>query len=310
MKKIFKILIPLLLLGAIAYQYRDILITRFFPLAPCTKPISYALGTFDAKFGISEKYFLNALLEAEAIWEKPFGRELFTYVPEDLSSDVLKINLIHDYRQEATNKLTDLGIVVQNNRASYDMLKIKFTELKAEFAAAKDNYDARVENYNDRLEAYEKLVQYWNARGGAPKKEYDELQAEKSVLDAQASGLKALEAQINEMITEINSMVVVLNRLANTLNLSVEKYNTVGASRGESFEEGVYFVEGSKREIDIYEFSSREKLVRVLAHELGHALDLDHVDDPKAIMYRLNQGDTEKLTNADLEALNAHCGVK
>ena len=72
-------------------------------------------------------------------------------------------------------------------------------------------------------------------------------------------------------------------------------------------EEGVYFFEDGKKEIDIYEFSSREKLIRVLAHEFGHALGLEHLDNPKAIMYYLNEGTNEKLTTDDLTALKQKC---
>ena len=46
----------------------------------------------------------------------------------------LKINLIYDYRQQATEKLSGLGIVVDDNQASYDSLKVKFEALKKELA--------------------------------------------------------------------------------------------------------------------------------------------------------------------------------
>ena len=144
MKNFFKIFIPLLILSGLAYQFSGELKNIWkdiFPPAPCVEPIPYSLGAFDSRFGISKTYFLSALSDAEAVWEKPFNRELFVYAQKnDKAEDTLKINLIYDFRQEATSKLASLGITVQDTRASYDALKIKFTNLKAEFTAAKNHY--------------------------------------------------------------------------------------------------------------------------------------------------------------------------
>ena len=321
MKRFLKIFIPLLILGAIVYQFRAGLSAQFLPLwdnlgssifpqAPCSEPIPYTLDTFDTQFGISKDYFLSALLDAEAIWEKPFGKQFFNYAPMDSAPNVLKINLIYDYRQQATSKLASLGITVENTKTSYNTLKTKYAALTTEYNTEKNNFNAQVAVFNQQQQAYEAEVNSWNDQGGAPQTEYNKLQAEKSSLDTQSSQLQMEQNQINGMVTEINSMVVVLNRLADTLNLSVDTYNTVGSSPSESFEEGVYTSDGVNRYINVYEFSNRDKLVRVLAHELGHALGLEHVADPKSIMYKINQSDSLILSQDDINELKLKCGIK
>lgn len=311
MKNFLKVVVSLVILVAIWYQFGDSILARFIP---CKNPISYTLGIFDTKFGISKSYFLSALRDAEAIWEKPFGKELFQYKAKNdeggENKNDLKINLIYDYRQDATKKLESIGIVVENNKASYDMLKLKLESLKTEYAKTKSAFEVQIEAFNQKKLAYESEVESWNKQGGAPKNEYDKLEAERLALNAESVELQNAQKRINEMVAEINALVVALNRLVDSLNLSVEKYNTTNDSRGESFEEGVYSSDSITREIDIYEFSSRTKLVRVLTHELGHALGLDHVEDPKAIMYKLNQGDNQALTATDLAALKVKCGGK
>ena len=301
----FKTTISLLLLGSFFLIWND---TRLQEMsAPCKEPIAYTIGSFDRRFSFSYTEFLGALSEAEAIWEKSLGKELFIYAPE---TGELTINLIYDYRQEVTTTLSGLGSTVKEDEASYDALQSRYLKLKTEYGKAKEAYDVQVKMFDEKSSAYEAQIESWNSSPRTSREQFNQLEAAKSALRADVVVLKKVEAQLNATVRDINSLVETLNRLAHTLNLNVETYNTIGASRGESFTGGLYSQTGGVESIDIFEFSNKEKLVRVLAHEFGHALGLEHVDDPEAIMYYLNEGEAEVLTKADLIALRTLCEVK
>ena len=308
MKRFLSFFILIGVLGYFSYPYWDDIKYRFF-LFPCSEPIQYNLGTFDSGFNISKEYFLNALTLAEGVWEKPFEKELFVYTPEEKDS-ILKINLVYDYRQEATSKLASLGVTVKDTQASYDALRSRFEILKSKYSSEKDSFTLAVNNFNIRQKNYEDQVKYWNAKGGAPEGEYNKLINEQNTLNTEAKVLQTRQNTLSSMVEEINSLVAVLNRQASNLNISVNAYNTIGSSLGESFEEGVYTKDALGEKIDIFEFSSKNKLVRILAHEFGHALGLGHVEDPQAIMYEKNHGNKQILTEADKTALKAICNLE
>jgi chromosome segregation ATPase len=305
MKRFLTFLFFISALGLFAYEFNG----YFFPPKPCAEPIPYTLGEFSGEFKVSKEYFLGAVADAEAVWEDASGRELFTYSPEDKESDVLKINLIYDYRQAATAKLGRIGSALEENQTSYDALRAEFESSRRQYERDRESLEAAVKAFNQKQDAYEAEVRYWNAKGGAPEKEYQKLEKELQALKAEADELRQREAQVNQSAQQVNELVAELNALAKKLNLSVENYNTVSGSRGETFEEGLYVRDGFKKEINIYEFEDRAELVRLLAHELGHALSLDHVPDPDAIMYELNESENIKPTSADLRELNAKCGA-
>jgi hypothetical protein len=293
--------------GYLAYTYQAEIrgIPRLVEgkVTPCTTPITYSIGSIDSRFGISKNILTSDLAEAEAIWEKPSGKNLFEYTQ---SGGAVTVNLVYDSRQAATDKLKAAGIQTDESQASYNALKAKYDALSLRVASEQSAYNNQAAAYKSDEDAYNAEVEQWNQRGGAPQAEYDKLQAEKAALAQEFTQVKSLEDAVNADIDTLNALATTLNQLIVQLNLKVAQYNQAGAAAGE-IEEGLYQLSAGVQTIDIYEYSNHTQLVRVLAHEMGHALGLQHVSDPQAIMYKINSGTSLTTTAADILELNGVC---
>lgn len=310
MKNLFKNLFALLLLGGVVFYFYPQIKVSVFQLRhqylPCIAPVKYSLGDFDDRFGMTEEEFLDVLKEAEQVWETPMNNELFKYT-ENKNTESVKINLIYDSRQESTEKLKTIGGAVDEARASYDALKEKFDNLKTEYLKMKSAFEARFALLETRKNQYEKEVEYVNAQGGATKEEYRRLEQEKLYINKEIEEINQIQKILNAKALSVNELVNSLNSLASSLNLDVRKFNEVGSENGEEFEEGIYESDMLGTRINVFQYENRDKLLRVLAHEFGHALGLEHIDNKEAIMYRLNSGENLTPTEDELNALRQRC---
>lgn len=284
MKNVFKNIIALVMLGIAVFVFWQPIQNGYFALQdkylPCTRTITYSVGTVDSSFGITKEDFLSDVQKAENTWEASINKDLFAYKP--LGGE-LTINLVYDNRQATTQQLKVIDTTLQNNKSSYNDLKSKLDALQAEYQQKKTVFESEIISLKDRQGRYS---------------------PENIIL------LNNLQAELNNYIRDINSLVGELNKSANTFNGQATKYNTVGSSLGNEFEEGLYHSDKNGKYIDIYQFENKNKLERVLMHEMGHALSLDHVDNPAAIMYKTNNGTSLTLTPDDINALKAYCGIK
>ncbi len=336
-KRFFIDLVLVLIVVPVAFYFRGDIASVFQKAQntfyPCQKPIEYTIGQFDTKFGISKSDFEDTIQQAENIWEEPLGKNLFQYVPAEddttgatshgfwsdlwsniqkfkhnpASSGYLDINLVYDYRQKATAKLQTINSSLEVDRGGYNAENARYLSIAGQYRNEKAAYDSYVADYNSERKAYDQKVAEANARGGARQAEYAELEAERNTLNQKLAVIRSKEASLNQTVNEYNTAVANLNDLAKKLNINVATYNNVTAETGREFKEGEFVIDSQSQRINIYQFDDTDKLVRVLAHELGHALGLEHVDNPDAIMYRLNEGVNDKLTDDDLSAVKTLC---
>jgi hypothetical protein len=275
MKKLWKFLEIVVLLGIIGasgyFAYQK-------SLSPCQKTLEYSIGRFDSQFGISQEDFKNYLAKADVVWEKQIGKNVFEYNP----NASFKINLIYDERQLA---------IVQKQKEEFGLTASEnvFKQLDIQFINFKNDYDAMTVDYEKSLVLYK--------------------------------AHKLSNVQINNLNNEgvnLNNMIVELNKLLKERNDKAAEYNKIAADYNNKYNGGLEFNQAEYKgnpsnqtgEINVYEFNNERDLVLALAHEFGHALGLEHVENPSSVMYYLtntNTQDIPTLTTEDLAELNRVC---
>jgi hypothetical protein len=269
--------------------------------APCSRPIAYRLDRVDPRFGVTADEVRDAIRRAESLWRGAAGRDPFVETP----AAALVVSLVYDERQQTTQASQRLQSSLRDTERSH-------TASSQAYGAARAHYEARARDFQDaqqsflrRSQEYNARVQEWNARGGVPADLRATLDAERAHLEAEQRQLEKERLVVNELGASVNALAAHSNALAAQHSTGAATFNALyGTPR--QFHKGEF----NGREIAVYEFRDAGDLALLLAHELGHALGLDHVADPAAVMHAMASGQAVEplaLAPADVAALRSHC---
>lgn len=279
MKKVFIYIILLTILSVALSNPNSLKIpalNNLLTFSVCDQPIRYRIDEVDPKFKLSKDNFKSYVNDAAQIWNQSIDKTLFKYDPKGS----LSVNLIYDERQSLTEKVTQLNETVKSDQQA----------LKPEV----NQYQNLSSDFNQKVDDLNKEIEFWNQKGGAPLEEFNKLVQKQDDLRAQADRLNKMAKDLNSSTDQYNSQVNKLNENISSLNTALE----------ERPEEGVF--KYPENRIEIYLNINNQELIHTLAHELGHSIGLEHINNRKAIMYSKTNSSTI-LSKDDYLALENIC---
>ncbi|SRR5258708_850047 len=282
MKSIARIIFLLVIVAGLGYAYQK----KFFVLPklpffskasiPCEAPLHYKIGYIDQRFHVTSADFLSDAQQAADIWNNAAGKTILVY---DQQAE-LSINLKYDQRQSL-----DTSISQQENS-----LQSQGNSIKPEIS----QYQQMVADFKTKAAALNSEIASWNQKGGAPADVFARLTKEQQDLQAESIRLNTMAKQLNLSSQNYNQEVGHLNQTIDTFNAALEQKP----------EEGLF--DPQQNIITIYFSVTKQELIHTLAHELGHALGLEHVNNSKAIMYAYTNQFIVP-TKEDVAALKSLC---
>lgn len=272
-KRLFILFFGLLVLGIFVYRQN---IVTLFSYSSCDSPVLYRIGSIDSKFGLNNADVLADTKTAVNILGTAENKQLFEYS----GTASLTINFVYDQRAALNSQINQLQAQVNQKGST--------------LSQQNSDYEAQVNQFEQKLAIFNATVEKYNSQGGAPSDAYQSLIQQQNQLNAQADALNQKARQLNFSVREYNVGV-------SSLNQDTNQFNSAIALKPEG---GLY--DPNNNSITLYFADNYKELIHTLTHEFGHALGMQHVENPQAIMYPYTTSFLA-LTSEDLNQLSYVC---
>jgi uncharacterized coiled-coil DUF342 family protein len=268
------------------------------------KILRYRIDSVDTRFTLSRKDISDIVHQAVFLWEKAVGHTIFK---EDPQGDI-RIDFVYDKRQAVTDSLKIISEDIDDAKSSYNKLMSRYDDILVVVEKKKGAYISDNNSYLTALNDYQAEIDAANNKAFVSRDDFQRFQKKKHCLDLQLIALQVKRSDLQKTVDELNDMVGVIGKIASNHNSQIINYKNTRKDLSGEFDAGRYEMNiYGEKNITIFHVKDREKLVRALAHELGHAQGLKHSKNPDSIMYYLNRSDSIRLLPEDILAMQARC---
>lgn len=272
---------------------------------PCSEPITYHIASIDDRFDITTAQLRRFVDGAGKLWSDAAGRNL---VVNDRNGDVA-IHLIYDDRQQLVEEEREISNRIQMERLRFDRVHREYSRYSEQYEEALQSYNSFLGQYEEKVSDHNAEVEKWNEKGDAPEEVKKRIRDRTEELSRMQNELFSLNNEVNSSGKKLEEVTGRLNEISARKDGIIEEYNQQFAGEYR-FNQGEYMNAGGEQRINIYHYKSFNHLRLVLAHELGHALGLGHLDNPGSIMYPVveSHGSADvRLSEQDMAVIQSLC---
>lgn len=281
---------------------------------PCAVPLAWRIDRVDPRFGITDEGARAAVQAAAALWEHAVGARLFVHD----ATHGFPVIFVHDGRQAAALDRQRVEADLRRADRELDHRRAEIDRRASSHERAAAEFDERARAAEIRAAHHNQVVRTWNERGGAPPDTVRALRAMGAALDTEAAeldrwhrDLERTSRRIHDDQRRLNDAIEAHNRRMESLARVFPAQSVESARYREEARVHRGRVRAVSREISVFRFDDSHDLVRIIAHELGHAMGLGHVDEPGALMSeeyaRMAAGSDGVIGRRDLELFRDRC---